>query len=102
MDVDQMLKHVGDFGRYQWLLMGLFAIINIFSAFHYFAQTFISVIPGYQCNPLLVLNDNLNNSANTDRSECCSVENSAEPCMTGWNYTLNYEYSSIVDEVSSG
>ncbi|KAJ9595127.1 hypothetical protein L9F63_013602, partial [Diploptera punctata] len=49
MDVDDMLALAGDFGRCQYLMMILFCIINVLSAFHYFAQTFISIEPDHWC-----------------------------------------------------
>ncbi|XP_046621484.1 organic cation transporter protein-like isoform X1 [Neodiprion virginianus] len=45
VDVCSMLAHAGDFGRYQILLMVLFSLVNVLSAFHYFAQTFITIQP---------------------------------------------------------
>lgn len=50
IDIDSMLAKAGDFGRYQVFLMFLFSIVNIVSAFHYFSQTFISVVPEHWCN----------------------------------------------------
>ncbi|XP_069696008.1 organic cation transporter protein-like isoform X2 [Periplaneta americana] len=50
MDVDKMLSHAGDFGRYQYLLMLLFSVINILSTFDYFGQLFIFVQPEYWCH----------------------------------------------------
>ena len=44
-----MLALSGDMGRYQYLMMALFSIINVLSSFHYFAQTFISIEPEHWC-----------------------------------------------------
>ncbi|CAH0562623.1 unnamed protein product [Brassicogethes aeneus] len=49
-DIDNILSIVGDFGRSQIILLLLFCYINVLSAFHYFGQTIISVIPSYKCN----------------------------------------------------
>lgn len=42
---ERMLAKCGDFGRYQYLLMGMFCIINLLSAMHYYSQTIISFVP---------------------------------------------------------
>ncbi|XP_020706515.2 organic cation transporter-like protein isoform X2 [Athalia rosae] len=60
VNVDSMLAYVGDFGRYQILLMVLFSMVNVFSAFHYFAQTFITIEPeNFRC-AMLAENDHEN------------------------------------------
>lgn len=113
MNVDKMLAFAGDFGLQQYILMGLFSVINILSAFHYFAQTFISVLPnGYECIASIT-----NTSSNIERrslsnmelestlvrshhyGRCYSQEDQNLLCQNGWAYTLDYNYSSIVDEV---
>lgn len=48
-DVDSALKRAGDMGRFQCLLMALFSFVNVISAFHYFGQIFISVVPEHWC-----------------------------------------------------
>ena len=45
-----MLAQAGDFGRCQLLLLALFSINNILSAFHYFGQIFITVEPEHHCH----------------------------------------------------
>lgn len=47
MDVEYFLKMCGDFNRYQFLMLGLFAVINVLSSIHYFSQTIISFIPDH-------------------------------------------------------
>ncbi|KAL1493469.1 hypothetical protein ABEB36_011516 [Hypothenemus hampei] len=95
-DVDGMLAHVGDFSTYQAILICLFSFINILSAFHYFGQTFTSLVPEYICN-----------TSSTNQALQCSVRvfqnNSGyieEPCTTGWIYnnTNTHGYISIVQE----
>lgn len=49
MTFDDILKESGDFGPAQWCLLSLFSLVNIFSAFHYFAQTFITLTPVQEC-----------------------------------------------------
>lgn len=40
-----MLEKCGDFGRYQYLLMGMFCVVNIICAMDYYSQTIISFVP---------------------------------------------------------
>lgn len=62
VDVETMLRHAGDFGRYQILLMVLFSLVNVLSAFHYFAQTFITTQPNdFRCDD----NHTLGNAENS-------------------------------------
>uniref|UniRef100_A0A336ML99 CSON003405 protein n=1 Tax=Culicoides sonorensis TaxID=179676 RepID=A0A336ML99_CULSO len=49
LDIDLMLSKCGDFHRYQWLLLGLFCVINILSAMQYYSQTMISFVPNHWC-----------------------------------------------------
>lgn len=44
-DMDLMLRCAGVFGRYQHILFTLFSIINVITAFHYFGQTFLNILP---------------------------------------------------------
>lgn len=44
-----MLARSGDFGPAQWWLLSFFCMVNVLSAFHYFAQTFISLTPDVDC-----------------------------------------------------
>ncbi|KAG4070913.1 hypothetical protein HA402_011139 [Bradysia odoriphaga] len=49
MDIEKMLKKCGDFGRYQFMLMGLFCIINVLASLNYYSQTIISFVPEHWC-----------------------------------------------------
>lgn len=96
VDVDTMLSYVGDFGKYQIILMSLFSFINVLSAFHYFGQTFISVIPEFRCNI------NIYNLNETTENKCYMFNNSERmPCNSGWIYnnTNTYGFIGIVEEV---
>nr|CAD7444919.1 unnamed protein product [Timema bartmani] len=84
MDVDDMLSHAGDFGRYQIFLMALFCIINVLSAFHYFSQTIISVVPEHRCRDTDTLQE----------AENISLGN----CVSGWDYNLTHGFQSIISE----
>lgn len=50
MTIEEMLQQSGDFGPAQWWLLTLFCATNILSAFHYFALTFISLVPPVLCS----------------------------------------------------
>lgn len=50
MDVAKFLQQCGDFHRYQFLMLALFAVINVLSAIHYFSQTIISFVPDHWCS----------------------------------------------------
>lgn len=99
IDIDGMLQHVGNFDRFQLILMLLFSIINAFSAFHYFGQTFISVVPEFQCDT--------RNYENVTKAHTCHVEILENDtyvnveCITGWIFSRNitYGFEGIIEEV---
>jgi hypothetical protein len=88
MDLDDMLGLAGDIGRYQFLLTALFSVINVLHAFHYFAQTFISIEPTNWCegSGLECTEPNLNGSMQT--------------CSSGWLYNLTGGFGTVVSEVA--
>ncbi|XP_042872134.1 organic cation transporter protein-like [Penaeus japonicus] len=47
---ESVLTHVGGFGCYQGLLFGVAAILNIFVAFVYFGQMFMTLTPPHWCH----------------------------------------------------
>lgn len=51
MDFDDLLPHVGEFGRYQQMLFLLMIPFAFFVAFVYFSQIFITLVPEeHWCN----------------------------------------------------
>lgn len=58
--VEELLKASGNFGPAQWLMLSLFCLVNVLSAFHYFAQTFITLGTGSACD---------NSTENTETSQ---------------------------------
>ncbi|PSN44621.1 hypothetical protein C0J52_10017 [Blattella germanica] len=86
MDVDDMLALAGDFGRLQYLMMIMFSIVNIFCAFHYFAQTYISIVPEFWCK-------------GSDHLQCQDNEN-ATTCEAGWDYNLTGGFNTVVSELN--
>lgn len=87
VDADYVLAYAGDFGKYQFVLMTLFCVVNILSAFHYFGQTFISIQPE-NCD----INYNLTKSE-TDNATIFTCSNDASNEMFG--------YISISQQVST-
>lgn len=123
MDVDKMLAYAGDFGRYQYLLMLLFSVINILSTFDYFGQLFIFVQPEYWCRlpevAHLPLEETRRMWSPPEDSSCSRYDvnlttvgavngtpdwsgrnRTVRACDSGWEYNLTDGYQSIVSEVS--
>lgn len=50
LDFDDVLPHLGEFGKYQKLLFLLLAPFMFFVAFVYFSQIFITLTPEHWCN----------------------------------------------------
>jgi hypothetical protein len=89
MNVDDMLALSGDMARYQYLLMVLFSVIHVLSAFHYFAQTFISLEPEHWCAG--------------SGLECMEPDQngSMRACSSGWQYNLTGGFNTAVSEVDT-
>ncbi|KAB0795782.1 hypothetical protein PPYR_09843 [Photinus pyralis] len=99
VDVDIMLRHVGDFDRFQYLLIGLFSLINILSGFHYFGQTFISVTPEYKCKPSPYDDVNKTTYLACYKTIQEGATTKKVACNSGWDYNTSYGYISIVQEM---
>ncbi|PNF15619.1 hypothetical protein B7P43_G15976 [Cryptotermes secundus] len=122
MDVDKMLAHAGDFGRYQYLLMLLFSVINILSTFDYFGQLFIFVKPEYWCHlPELahLPRGDVRRIWSPPQDASCSRYDTnlttvglvngtpdwrgtnwtLRACDSGWDYNLTDGYRSIISEL---
>nr|CAD7576903.1 unnamed protein product [Timema californicum] len=118
MDVDEMLHHAGDFGRYQLILIFLFSVINVLSTFDYFGQTFLFVMSPHWCrlpeieqvttarerrfiwappgDPACSRFDmNL-----SDISTPPDANWSTRPCDVGWEYNLTMGYNSVINELN--
>ncbi|XP_044256798.1 organic cation transporter protein-like isoform X1 [Tribolium madens] len=99
INIDSMLAHAGDFGRYQCILMFLFSVINLLSAFHYFGQTFISIVPDHKCKM------SVKEDPRFIATEQCSYTIFHKdiyqkiPCTQDWDYNNSYGYVSIVQEL---
>ena len=49
LGVDEILQHVGDFGRFQKLLLFLVSLLYIPIAFHPFLMYFATLVPSWKC-----------------------------------------------------
>ncbi|CAG9855191.1 unnamed protein product [Phyllotreta striolata] len=102
IDLDSMLSQVGDFGRAQIILMVLFSFINILSAFHYFGQTFISIVPKHTCNYEICCDRNVT----INSCDVVYLQNNdthiSEPCVSGWKYnnTQSFGFIGIIQELN--
>ncbi|XP_007943898.1 solute carrier family 22 member 13 [Orycteropus afer afer] len=117
----QVLTEIGDFGRFQIMLLILLSIPNFLSAFYMFAQVFMVLDETHYCSVAWVKNhtfnltstDQLNLSVPLDaagKPESClmfrpppdnaSLEdilshrfNETQPCAAGWDYPENKSQS---------
>ncbi|XP_063863454.1 carcinine transporter-like [Scylla paramamosain] len=121
MDFDDLLPHVGEFGRYQKLLIFLICLpACIPCGFHAFNQLFMSPVPPHWCRvpaleeegltPLQARNISIPREADGSFSQCMQylvtnyTPDTTQPdprwpvvaCMNGWTYDTSEIYSSIV------
>nr|XP_023017029.1 organic cation transporter protein-like [Leptinotarsa decemlineata] len=100
LNVDSMLSHVGDFGRAQVMLLILFSFINFLSAFHYFGQTFISVIPEFKCDF-----DTERENVTVGKCDVSETHSNGSldsfSCPNGWSFCKDntYGYVGIIEEL---
>ncbi|KAL7728419.1 hypothetical protein ACLKA6_005178 [Drosophila palustris] len=94
MDFESVLEKCGSFGRYQFVLLGLYGYTNILSSLHYFSQTIISFTPPYTCN-----------SASISDEKCSylewnsnSMRNESTKCQS-WDFEREMGYESITTEL---
>lgn len=116
IDADDLLAQAGGRGRYQLLLIALYAFVNVLCAFHYFGQTFITLVPPHKC----VIKEISSNRQSLydldgDASSCQRYDvnlsglmppNATQKrewprrqCDAGWRYTLPGDFQSIVSEL---
>ncbi|KAM9308189.1 solute carrier family 22 member 13-like [Gastrophryne carolinensis] len=123
-DFGDILKNVGEFGRFQKLLVFKICFLSFFNAFHMFGQVFMGISVPHHCNTSWILEKNPNLTEeyqlnltlprNTHGSyEPClmytpvdwdleSIEqyglNSTEVCRDGWVYDTSQQKSTLVTE----
>ncbi|XP_059472589.1 solute carrier family 22 member 13-like isoform X2 [Neocloeon triangulifer] len=86
--IEEILKQAGDWGPAQLLLLALFGVFNISAAWHYFAQTVISISPPFTC-------------ATPGPSPCFEWVNGSstesQPCASGWTFDPQSPTTLIVE-----
>ncbi|XP_073486120.1 solute carrier family 22 member 13 [Aquarana catesbeiana] len=120
----EILKNVGEYGRFQKLLVVMLCFLSFFNAFHMFGQVFMGISVPHHCNTSWILRKdpnvteehqlNLTIPRNKEGSyEQCimytpvdwdieSIEgyglNSTEVCQDGWIYDTSHQKSTLVTE----
>jgi len=95
MDIDNVLSHIGDFGRAQKKIYFLVSLTHVFLGFHTLILSFIGTDPGWKCVPGKIQGIPLKNGnvLQGTTSKCFDLEQG--------HCTPEYltEYTSIVTEV---
>ncbi|GFS38520.1 uncharacterized protein TNIN_58771 [Trichonephila inaurata madagascariensis] len=127
MDLDEILHDVGDYGKYQKLMLW-FVLLPSHIPFgtHYYSQVFMSLTPHHWCHgttnnvdmnitykPLTVWSRSDENKLNPSIAECYEIgnktlsdfmiaENNTVSCKYGYDYDRSelYEDESIITMVS--
>ncbi|XP_018409001.1 PREDICTED: solute carrier family 22 member 13-like [Nanorana parkeri] len=120
----EILKNVGEYGRFQKILVFMLCLLSFFNAFHMFGQVFMGISVPHHCNTSWILEKypnvteehqlNLTIPRNTEGSyEQClmytpvdwdmeSIEryglNSTQVCQDGWVYDTSQQKSTLVTE----
>ena len=88
LNVDEMLKYVGEFGPYQWLLEGICFLVIFVQAFQQLIMCFAALNPSWKCvdnSSVCILNGTL---PSDDNRRCHMTRNE-------WMYTEPLDYSII-------
>ncbi|GLH02804.1 Uncharacterized protein GBIM_08772 [Gryllus bimaculatus] len=119
IDADVLLEQAGGRGRYQLLLVALYSVVNVLCAFHYFGQTFITLVPPHRCRLPEVCDaaaeERWRYNVPGDAASCWRFDlnlSGVEPpsdgereswprreCDTGWTYDRPHGYETIVSEL---
>ncbi|KAK7869297.1 hypothetical protein R5R35_012866 [Gryllus longicercus] len=119
IDADVLLEQAGGRGRYQLLLVALYSVVNVLCAFHYFGQTFITLVPPHRCRLPEVCDaaaeERWRYNVPGDAAACWRFDlnlSGVEPpsdgereswprreCDTGWTYDRPHGYETIVSEL---
>ncbi|XP_069816584.1 solute carrier family 22 member 13 [Dendropsophus ebraccatus] len=123
-DFGEILKHVGEFGRFQKCLVFMLCFLSFFNTFHMFGQVFMGISVPHHCNTnwILEISPNLTEEIQLNLTiprngrgsyEQCrmytpvdwdieSIEryglNDTEDCQDGWVYDTSQQKSTLVTE----
>lgn len=104
LDIDGMLAKCGDFNRYQYMLMGIFCIVNVLSSMHYYSQTIISFVPEHWCYSSSLSNltiSEIREAYSEYNDPYCSPFNEDEDGVCKkWIYNWDFGYKSMTSDVS--
>ncbi|XP_077127967.1 solute carrier family 22 member 13-like [Ranitomeya variabilis] len=123
-DFGEILKNVGEFGRFQKIFVFMSCFLSFFNAFHMFGQLFMAISVPHRCNTSWIL-ENSPNITEEDRlnltiprnehgsyEQCVmytpvdwdleSIQryglNDSEDCRNGWVYDTSQQKSTLVTE----
>lgn len=107
-DFDNVTSFLGDYGRFQILMMVLLGISALPHGYTGMLAVFVSDTPEHRCRaPAPPLNATLNGSrVGPDscsryrvRGNWSEIGNDTEPCVDGWEYSTDTYVSTTVTEV---
>jgi hypothetical protein len=89
--IEELLLKAGDWGLAQGILLAIFGLLNISAAWHFFAQTVISITPPFTC-------------ATPGPSPCHEWINGSttefRQCASGWTFNLSQSPITLTTEAS--
>lgn len=119
MNFDEILRLIGGFGRFQWILYVWICLPQIFLAFHMLVSIFTGAVPPHLCRSTwpsagapASLNFTLSLATDGQPDVSCSAPSNqsgvgapgnghpAGSCQGGWEYSTETYQTTVVTEVS--